>query len=656
MAYANTTLLGLNQPTTGQESGVWGDDVNNGFTQLVDLSVAGTNNITQDSDITLTVTNGNNSSAFTSTATNSTVAQYYVLNCTGARTAARNIIAPASSRSFLITNGTTGGFAITIKKTAGTGVSIAAGETAIVYYNIVTGDYAKGTTSVVSAAGSNTQVQYNSSGSFAGSANFTFNGTTATINTLNLTNALGVAYGGTGLTSYTANGVLYASGTGTIATGSGFVFDGTNVGIGTSSPSTRLHVVGSVANGSVAFFNNTDTANGNGVYIQGGGSNSGKYAFQVANAAGTSLAYLDSSGNLGLGVTPSAWNGKTAYQAKGGSFVGDASATYFSSNWYYGSGGDTYITTGYATQYVQYAGQHQWKTAPSSSGSITFTQAMTLDASGNLLLGTTNSYARLMVGYGYDFPVVKISNTFNNFNSGILALGDGNSTTNNVGVWRGNANSVSSGGNYLNLGGYDGIVFASSNAAIGSQAERARIDSSGRFLVGKSVTSLATNGINIQGDGYFSSSMSQSTSANTTFEIYSTGAGAYRFYVDLGGTIHATSTSITAISDQSLKTNIKPLETGLAEVMALQPCRFDWINGDASNVAGFIAQEVERILPDLVAPFKYNEDETKLGLKMGDMIPTLVKAIQELKADLDNTKAQVTTLQTQVTALQAKGA
>ena len=117
------------------------------------------------------------------------------------------------------------------------------------------------------------------------------------------------------------------------------------------------------------------------------------------------------------------------------------------------------------------------------------------------------------------------------------------------------------------------------------------------------------------------------------------GASAYRFYVDMAGTIHATATSITAISDQSLKTNIKPLETGLAEIMKLQPRRFDWINGDGENKAGFIAQEVEQVLPDLVAPFMYNEKETKLGLKMGDMIPTLVKAIQELKAEFDAYKA-----------------
>ena len=48
------------------------------------------------------------------------------------------------------------------------------------------------------AAGSPNQVQYNSGGAFAGSSNLTFNGTTLTANTLNLTNVLGESYGGTG--------------------------------------------------------------------------------------------------------------------------------------------------------------------------------------------------------------------------------------------------------------------------------------------------------------------------------------------------------------------------------------------------------------------------------------------------------------------------
>ena len=143
-----------------------------------------------------------------------------------------------------------------------------------------------------------------------------------------------------------------------------------------------------------------------------------------------------------------------------------------------------------------------------------------------------------------------------------------------------------------------------------------------------------------------SMTLSGNTNSATTNAVYSTGAAAYRFYVGMGGTVYATSTSITAISDQSLKTNIKPLETGLTQVLALQPRRFDWINGDATNVAGFVAQEVEQVLPDLVGEFKYSDTEKKLGLKMGDMIPTLVKAIQEQQALIESLTTRLAALET----------
>ena len=164
MTYANTTLLGLNQPTTGSESGVWGDDVNNGFTQLVDLAVAGTNNITQDSDITIAVSNGNNASSFTSTATNSTVAQYMKLLCTGSRTALRYINAPNSSKMYIITNLTTGGYPIVLRGVTGptTGITIAPGEKVIAYWNTVTSDFTRVTyldgLTAVTAAGTTTSL------------------------------------------------------------------------------------------------------------------------------------------------------------------------------------------------------------------------------------------------------------------------------------------------------------------------------------------------------------------------------------------------------------------------------------------------------------------------------------------------------------------
>ena len=194
MTVTNTSLLGLALPTTGTESGVWGDDVNNGLTILIDVSVAGTNNITQDSDITLAVSNGNNSSSFTSTATNSAVAQYYVLNCSGARTALRNIIVPTTSKTYVVTNGTTGGFGITVKKSGGTGVTVAAGETAIVFYNTVTGDVAKVTSTV------------NVSSFSAGTTGFT--PSTATTGAVTLAGTLATTNGGTGVTTTPTNGQL----------------------------------------------------------------------------------------------------------------------------------------------------------------------------------------------------------------------------------------------------------------------------------------------------------------------------------------------------------------------------------------------------------------------------------------------------------------
>ena len=72
--------------------------------------------------------------------------------------------------------------------------------------------------------------------------------------------------------------------------------------------------------------------------------------------------------------------------------------------------------------------------------------------------------------------------------------------------------------------------------------------------------------------------------------------------------------------------------------MALRPRRFDWKEETQlgeKNVAGFIAQEVETVLPELVYDYMYSEGVTKKSVKMGDILPTLVKAIQELTARLE---------------------
>jgi len=140
-----TALLSLAEPVTGQETSVWGDDVNNGITQYVDIAVAGTNNLASDADVTLTLTSG----SYVGTGITSTTAQYAILNCTGNRSTIRYINAPNSSKIYQIINNTTatsgGPYAVVIRGSTGptTGVSVANGERCIVAWDTVAGDFVK---------------------------------------------------------------------------------------------------------------------------------------------------------------------------------------------------------------------------------------------------------------------------------------------------------------------------------------------------------------------------------------------------------------------------------------------------------------------------------------------------------------------------------
>ncbi len=165
-------------------------------------------------------------------------------------------------------------------------------------------------------------------------------------------------------------------------------------------------------------------------------------------------------------------------------------------------------------------------------------------------------------------------------------------------------------------------------------SERMRIDASGNLLVGKTTATITDQGAEIKANGQINSAL---PTGSDFWNAYSTSAAAYRFYVTNGGTIYATSTSITAISDQRLKENVRDLDAGLDAVLALKPRRFDWKDGKGKDVKddiGFIAQEVESVLPELIGGWKAGEGEPDdlKSVKAGDLIPVLVKAIQELTA------------------------
>jgi len=179
-----------------------------------------------------------------------------------------------------------------------------------------------------------------------------------------------------------------------------------NLGIGTASPSQKLHVVGNalvtpsggwttggVATqyfgdiyGSIKYDYNTTN------FLI---SSYGSFSIATNGTSPTTKLTLDTSGNLGLGVTPSAWgSARTAFQIGNDNsyFIGSRN-TVFGNNAYNDGTNWRYLTSVNAGLYTQAeGGTHAWYTAPSGTAgnTISFTQAMTLDASGNLLVGQTS--------------------------------------------------------------------------------------------------------------------------------------------------------------------------------------------------------------------------------------------------------------------------
>ena len=491
------------------------------------------------------------------------------------------------------------------------------------------------TGSTPAIGGSNTQVQYNSSGALAGSANMTFDGTSMTLG------------GNPTLTAGTASGVTYLNGSKVLTSGSALTFNGTILSIGNSGLTGDRYVSMVNSTGNSTF--GTYGGSGYGSLTSGDAyTYTGKNIVLMADDAAASIKFsaggsaekmrLDTAGNLGIG-TSSPYSPVTVVQARQGNDVDKGAQLLMTTattasdrlNLNFSMNGITNraraaigavaldSSGGYNCGLAFYT-----RLANDGSNLTTTDEKMRIDSSGNVGIGTTSPAARVEAVAGTGSQAIALFRTgdataANNAGGGFQATSSATATSRFAYLWldADGANFTGADYFYIEKAGNSGIVqlFQQSNAAMTfatNGTERARNSAAGGFSVG--------------------------TTADP-------GAGA----------IYATGNITAYYSDARLKTVSGKIENALDKVAKLSGVYYT--NNDTAKSFGYdsdevqvgvLAQDVEAVLPQIVkaAPFDLDENgNSKSGenyktVQYERLVPLLIEAINELQAKVKALEAK----------------
>jgi len=465
----------------------------------------------------------------------------------------------------------------------------------------------------------------------------------------------------------------------------------TGLGIGTSSPSYKLEVynssvtaafvpnttstwsVAQVRNNGyitagnavgIAFVGRTDVQPAGIAAIQSttSGGNVGLSFMYVTSNATTEGMRLDSAGNLGLGVTPSAWSFKAlqiggSYGFLNFSSTGGGGAVV--TNAYFDGTNYKYQNTNYAGLFdfgLSTAGAFSWRLAASGTAgnTATFSTAMTLDASGNLGVGTTSPAAKFQTqqtSAGSRVTGALLQNVGSSASTAVsLDFAPHESSASPEVLARINAIRTQTSNALTDL------VFSTFNATL---QERARITSGGSLCVGRTTNIFGTGaGLCVEAssntvNAVVTSSSQSALSAINTAVNTGTSCSLMSFNVGISGggsqvgtvTYNGTIVQYNSTSDQRLKKNIVDAGSGLAKLANVKIRAFDWIEHDNHTDFGVVAQELVTVAPEAVSAGDTGETiERTWAVDTSTLVPAMIKAIQEQQALIQQLQADVAIL------------
>ena len=441
------------------------------------------------------------------------------------------------------------------------------------------------------------------------------------------------------------------------------------VGIGTASPASgfKLDVVG-------GDFRVSDVASDDGVEIGwSAGGNSGfvqsydRNASAFRNLVLNNAATIDSSGNLGLGVTPSLWNSdyKVLNIGSKGIVYGRVGSdeTAIGANWYRTTAAVfAYASNGFATFYSQDSGNHSWYIAPNNTSgagaTASFTQAMRLTSGAsndrtNLLIGTTTpayeTASRGLIevnGSSTALIAIKSGDTAR----GYFAAGSTATELAAVGASQPLLFTTNSGerGRFT-AGGY----FKASNDGTYIESTGAYHEFRSNITVANGVLFAHATSASATSDGIIQSRASTNTTNNTFYFLscYNDASTSYKFRIADSGNATNTNGSYGTISDAKMKTDIVDAGSQWDDIKAVRFRKFK-MKDDPSGLMqlGVVAQELEQTSPGLVDQHTDRDAEgndlgtTTKSVKTSILLMKAAKALQEAMARIEQLEADMAAL------------